>query len=114
MKASEERFRSVADAAPDALVCFDRQGRIFLWNKAAEDVFGYSAAEAIGRSVTLLLTVKHGESFVNRLKMWSSAENPSPKGVFRWLRRGRTAAYFPLEYRFRDGKRVMKSSSQPL
>src|SRR5437764_148369 len=42
--------------ARDALVLADlRSSRIFAWNPAAEELFGYSAAEAIGQSFEVLL-----------------------------------------------------------
>jgi len=41
--------------APDAIVFADRDGVIVFWNAAAERIFGYSAAEALGRSVDLII-----------------------------------------------------------
>ena len=39
----------------DAVVVADPQGRIVFWNLAAERVFGWSAAEALGRSLDLII-----------------------------------------------------------
>ncbi|MEW9898274.1 PAS domain S-box protein [Chitinivorax sp. PXF-14] len=55
LRASEERMRSVLDTASDAIVLSDRLGRIELFNPAAERVFGYPQAEAIGLQVAILL-----------------------------------------------------------
>ena len=41
--------RAVIDSAPDAIVAFDTDGTVLLWNPAAERMFGWSAAEVIGR-----------------------------------------------------------------
>ena len=36
--------------APDAIILADCDGVIRLWNRAAEAMFGYGAAEAIGQT----------------------------------------------------------------
>lgn len=40
---------------PEAVVFADRQGVVRLWNRAAETMFGYSAAEALGQSLDLII-----------------------------------------------------------
>jgi PAS domain S-box-containing protein len=45
------RTRSILDTAHDAFVAMDAQGRIVDWNPAAEQVFGWTRHEALGRSV---------------------------------------------------------------
>jgi len=42
-------------AAGDAIVLADPEGRIRLWNPAAERIFGWSAAEALGQSLDLII-----------------------------------------------------------
>src|SRR5215469_613925 len=41
--------RAVIDSAPDAIVAFDTDRTVLLWNPAAESLFGWTAAEVIGR-----------------------------------------------------------------
>jgi PAS domain S-box-containing protein len=55
LRLSEERFRSVAQTAGDAIITIDSRGKIVFWNHAAENMFGYSADEATGRSLTLFM-----------------------------------------------------------
>ena len=50
-----ELFRAVVEQGPDALIFADREGTIKLWNARAEAIFGYAAAEAIGRSLDLII-----------------------------------------------------------
>jgi PAS domain S-box-containing protein len=52
--AQEER-RSITDAAADAVLMMDSQGRVSYWNPAAERVLGYTPQEAIGRNLHDLL-----------------------------------------------------------
>ncbi|MHB8834220.1 MAG: hybrid sensor histidine kinase/response regulator [Candidatus Methylomirabilia bacterium] len=48
---SEQRFNSIAGQAPDAIVLADEHGKIAFWNPAAEKLFGYTAAEILGKGV---------------------------------------------------------------
>ncbi len=49
---SESRLRLIFDSAMDAVVASDARGVITAWNAQAERIFGWSAAEAVGRSLT--------------------------------------------------------------
>ena len=54
---SEERFRLLVEGTPDyAMFLLDQQNRITYWSSGAERVFGWSAAEAIGRDGHLIFT----------------------------------------------------------
>ena len=55
LRQSEARTRLVLDSAPDAFVTLDRDGLIVNWNAAAERMFGWSTAEAIGRPMRALI-----------------------------------------------------------
>jgi diguanylate cyclase (GGDEF)-like protein/PAS domain S-box-containing protein len=48
---SEEQFRTVSDTVLDAIVMIDIDGRVRYWNRAAERIFGYTAAEAEGKQI---------------------------------------------------------------
>jgi len=52
---ADAAFRGLLDAAPDAMVCIDDQGRIALVNALAETLLGYGPAELIGQRVELLV-----------------------------------------------------------
>ncbi|WP_250530457.1 sensor domain-containing diguanylate cyclase [Caballeronia sp. ATUFL_F1_KS4A] len=49
------RFRAVVDSAYDAIVSIDERHEITLFNRAAENLFGYTSAEALGRRIEMLL-----------------------------------------------------------
>jgi len=51
LKESETRFRGIVETAKDAVVCIKQGGSIYLWNKSAEEIFGYKADEVINRSM---------------------------------------------------------------
>jgi two-component system sensor kinase FixL len=52
---SEARFASVLDTAADGIVVIDEEGRILAFNKSCETLFGYTAEEAIGRNVKMIM-----------------------------------------------------------
>ncbi len=52
---SEERFRSVAQTASEAIISIDSRGNVVFWNEAAALIFGYSAGEAIGKPITFVM-----------------------------------------------------------
>jgi PAS domain S-box-containing protein len=55
LRAAEQQFRGLMESAPDAMVIVDEQARIVLINARAEELFGYTGDELIGRPVELLL-----------------------------------------------------------
>ena len=48
-------FAQLVAAAGDAIVAADPQGKVTLWNPAAERIFGFSREEALGRSLDLII-----------------------------------------------------------
>ena len=55
VKESETRFRGIVETAKDAMICISENGIIYQWNKSAEEIFGYSADEAIGKNIHSLI-----------------------------------------------------------
>ncbi|MBK7904890.1 MAG: PAS domain S-box protein [Proteobacteria bacterium] len=52
---AEFEFRSLLDAAVDAIIVIDHRGRIEQFSLSAERIFGYTAAEVIGQNVDVLM-----------------------------------------------------------
>jgi PAS domain S-box-containing protein len=57
----EQRFRGLAEAAPDAMILVNADGRIVLQNAEAERLFGYSRDELVGRPVDSLVPERFRE-----------------------------------------------------
>ena len=55
----EDVARLVLEGTDDAVVIADTEGVIRFWNRAAERVFGWPAAEAVGRTLDLIVPEKH-------------------------------------------------------
>jgi PAS domain S-box-containing protein len=52
---AEQRFRELLEAAPDAIMQVDAEGRIILLNRVTEDMFGYTRDELLGQPVEVLI-----------------------------------------------------------
>ncbi len=55
LRNSNEILYAITDTARDAVIMMDNKGLISFWNPAAEAIFGYSAAEAIGKDLHTFL-----------------------------------------------------------
>ena len=51
----ESRLRTVVETAVDGVILIDAQGRIQMFNPACEKLFGYRAAEVMGKNVKMLM-----------------------------------------------------------
>jgi len=60
-------FQAIVEQAPDAIIFADREGAIRVWNRGAEAVFGYTAAEVLGNSLDVIIPERlrraHWEGF---------------------------------------------------
>src|SRR5439155_894389 len=61
LTASERRARQLTEASLDGIVVADDEGRIILFNPAAERTFGYPAAEVLGEPLTCLMPAEFHE-----------------------------------------------------
>ncbi|WP_333294419.1 PAS domain-containing sensor histidine kinase [Microcoleus sp. CZ3-B4] len=55
LQVSQARFAGIVEIADDAIISVDADQKIILFNQGAERIFGWTAAEAIGQSLNLLL-----------------------------------------------------------
>jgi len=57
LRANEDRNRQILDSAIDyAIIAIDRQGLITRWNEGATQIFGWSEAEMLGRTLERVFT----------------------------------------------------------
>lgn len=55
LEESESKFRSVVETAQDGIITIDERGKLVALNRSAEQMFGYTRAELIGKPVTRLI-----------------------------------------------------------
>jgi|GEM_PF-1377733 PAS domain S-box-containing protein len=95
---SEERFRTVVKTAIDAIVSINSRGKIVFWNDAAEAMFGYSADEATGKSLTLIMPQRFQKAHRDGIKQAVSAGNSKIVGTaLERIGRKKDGTEFPLE-----------------
>ena len=85
---------AIIEFSDDAIISTDLSGIIKTWNKAAERIYGYSAAEAIGQPITMLIpsTLLHEET-----------------GILEKIRQGERIDHYETVRQRKDGSQVFVS-----
>lgn len=68
--AREAHLSSILETVPDAMIVIDEQGIIQSFSSAAERLFGWAAAEAVGRNVRLLMPAPHKDAHDDYLQRY--------------------------------------------
>ena len=58
LKESEAKFSGIISIAADAIISIDEQQRITIFNRGAEQIFGYTEAEAVGAPLDTLIPAR--------------------------------------------------------
>jgi two-component system, LuxR family, sensor kinase FixL len=61
LKVSEQKFKAILDTATDAILSIDKDHKIVLFNNAAQQIFGYSRKEVLGRDLGILIPSQYGD-----------------------------------------------------
>lgn len=80
IKQSELKFRSVFESTNDAVIIGDSEGKIIMWNKGAQDIFGYSSEEILNQSITLLIPEDYREKHTQGMERFIKTQKPSMLG----------------------------------
>lgn len=59
--ASEKRLEAILESANDAVISIDSSGIVSLWNRAAEDMFGYTADQMVGEPLHAIIPERFHE-----------------------------------------------------
>lgn len=74
-------YRQIVEGSPDAIILGDAEGVIRLWNAGAEAIFGFTAAEAIGQSMDLIIPERlRGRHWDGYRKVMVTGESRYGKG----------------------------------
>ena len=98
LRASEERFRAVAESANDAIVTVDERGRVVHCNQSLERIFGYSCAEMVGEPISRLLPERRDGADDHELMWFLEIGERHPMGcTVETTGRRRNGEDFPVE-----------------
>ncbi len=97
-KQSEEELRHLLDAAPDAIVVVNAQGRIELVNKQTERLFGFNRSELLGNTVEILIPAEFHGKHVRHRTNYFGEPNVRPMGSgFELYGQRKDESRFPVE-----------------
>ena len=85
------QLAALVDSCEDAIIAKDLSGNITTWNRAAERMYGYTAQEAIGQSIRLVIPKA----------LWSEEDD-----ILARIRRGETVQHFETVRCSRDGTEI--------
>ena len=98
---SEERFRLLLEAAPDAIVVTKQDGRIVLVNAQTERLFGYPREELLGQNVEVLLPQRVRHRQVKKRAAYFSHPKVRPMGTgLQLYARRKDGTEFPVDVSF--------------
>ena len=94
----ERRFSKIVEAAPTGIIIVNSRGLIDLVNAAAEQAFGYSRSELLGRPVDVLLPDRFRANHPEHHRSFLSSPQTRPMGTGREpLGRRKDGCEFPVE-----------------
>jgi PAS domain S-box-containing protein len=88
---SDARLAAIIDSSDDAIVSKDLSGVIRSWNRSAERIFGYTAEEAIGQHIELIIPDEY---------------KSEEKIIISQIRNGRKIDHFETIRQRKDGTRI--------
>jgi len=100
-----QQVRNILENAPSlAMQMYDEQGRVLFWNRASEQLYGYAAQEAVGKTLdALIFTPDEQAEFLQLLQQVRTSGKPAPLKEWEITtangeRRVILSSLFPIEY----------------
>ncbi|MBK7997342.1 MAG: PAS domain S-box protein [Verrucomicrobia bacterium] len=107
LRESEERMRAILETAVEGIVTIDERGIVESMNRACEQIFGYTAAEVIGRNVSMLMPSPYREHHDGYLANYLRSGHAKIIGIGREVvGRRKDGSQFPMELSVSEVKLV--------
>ena len=84
-----EYLAAIVESSQDAIISKDLQGIIRSWNRGAERIFGYTAEEAVGQHISLLVVPDRADEIPNILQRITRGERIEHYETMRRAKDGR-------------------------
>lgn len=98
LRDSAERLRAILETAVEGIITIDERGTIESFNRAAENIFGHNASEAIGRNVSLLMPEPYRRRHDTYLKNYRESGVAKIIGIGREVTgRRKDGTLFPMD-----------------
>ena len=95
---SEAYFRVLIESAPDAMIIVDESGEMAIVNGQAENMFGYSRDEMLGRKIEMLLPEKVRKRHKTHRKTFAGDPSLRPMGIgMELVAQRKDGSEFPVE-----------------
>ena len=75
LESEHARLASIVEASDDAIISKTLEGTITSWNRGAERTYGYSAKEAIGRPISIIIPTERSDELQHILNLIRRGEN---------------------------------------
>jgi PAS domain S-box-containing protein len=90
LEEERDRLAAIVENADDAIIAKSLDGIIIDWNKGAEKLYGYSAAEIKGRHISLLVPAGRVDEVARIIEKIARGENVEPFETIRVTKDGRS------------------------
>ena len=98
LQENADRYRAIVDTAVDAIIVADRFGKVESFNRAAETIFGYDAAEVVGQNIRNLMPEPYQAAHDGYLGAYRTTGNRKIIGIGREvLGKRKDGSTVPLE-----------------
>ncbi len=98
LQKSEARTRAIVDTAVDGIITIDERGIVQSFNRAAEAMFGYAAAEVIGRNISMLMPSPNRDEHDEYLARYLRTRKRQVIGIGREVQgKRKDGSLFPLD-----------------
>ncbi|MBN1289219.1 MAG: response regulator [Actinobacteria bacterium] len=99
LRSSENKLRQITDSVRDPIFMLDGTGRIVFWNPAAQSLFGYSPEEAMGESLSSLITLEGYQESIERgfMEFRLTESDPRKRDALGVHATGKDGKVIPLE-----------------
>ena len=98
VRGQAERLRAILETSVEGIITIDERGTIESFNRASETIFGYPAAEVVGKNVSVLMAAPHREQHDGYIENYKQTGHAKIIGIGReTFARKKDGTLFPID-----------------